>query len=197
MNWSAVSAWLDENTVPDLSKISRHQIEVLYIDPRASNVAAVKKMCTSTLVGAYVAASWYGSDPVAAANLASKQVQAYFPKVGAEAPPAMLDLEDRTLAWKATFIRQYRRHQPARPTAYTDAPFKSGEAPISVLGQESMPVFVQLYQGDMSPVDASAAILDVCRAGMPALMVHPFYDGAVPVNYGARDGCFFTLGRLP
>lgn len=200
MNWSALAAWLYENDQLDVAKAKAHGIEVIYIDPRSTNAAQVAAAIRAAGLtpGAYFATSWWPhATPAEFAQSVSNLLNHVLPRVGtAEAPPCMLDLEAVTYTWCAAAIANYRRHQPLRPTAYTNEPFKdSSIVPIDALIKAKMHWYLQLYAGDMTPVNEARATLQVCRIYPPS-MVHPFYDGAA-LPSDAQDGCVFTLERIP
>lgn len=202
MNWGARAAWVYENTMPDVAKAKQHSIEVVYIDPRSTNAKAAIASIEGAglLAGAYVASGWYGDamDGVTFAGRASNLANAVIPRVGtAEAPPLMLDLEGRSQSWIAHALVEYRRHQPARPTAVTTEPFKDGTVlPMQGFRDAKVHWYPQLYHGDMSPADHAAVVLDAARWLGDATLVHPFYDGAA-LPGDARDGAVFTLERIP
>lgn len=198
MDWSVLAAWIYEDDDVDLAKLAAHRIGVVYIDPRSSNAAAVRdKLRAAGLVcGAYFATDHFpGLTGQGFALAVSQKLNALLPRGGApEAPPAMLDLEGCDAAWQAQCLQTYRSYQPARPTSYTNAPFQGGLLPVAAINTARMPMYVQLYYGGMQPADGAAAVLDAVRAGVAD--VRPFYDGAA-LPSDARDGCVFTLERIP
>jgi hypothetical protein len=200
MNWSAKAAWLYAGNQPDWGKVAKYGIQVIYIDPRDAIYAKqlVADIRNRGLTpGAYVATSWYVGTSEGFGDYVSFLANSVIPKGSlAEAPPLMLDLETVPIYWAAAIIREYRKHQPARPTAYTNEPFKdSTVVPTVIMQQANLHWYVQLYQGDMTAVDPAAAMMQVARI-YPPNMVHPFYDGA---RWGTdhKDGCYFTLERMP
>lgn len=202
MNWSARAAWIYKDTQPDLAKAKKYGVEVIYLDPRASNAAAVRDAirASNLVAGLYVASNWYGANVIGDAfgRLAATVANRVIPRPpNAEAPPLMLDLEGRTKTWMLGALTEYRRYEPARPTAVTTEPFKDGTVlPLAEFRAADVEWYPQLYHGDMSPADPAAVVLDASRWLGDATKVHPFYDGAhFPGD--ARDGCIFTLERLP
>lgn len=200
MDFAARAAWIYENATPDLAKIHRHEIKVIYIDPRSLNAAAVISLMryAGVVVGAYFADSWHEEmTSTEWAAWASKLLNQVLPRVGtSEAPPCMLDLETHDIARASNIISAYKSHQPARPTSYSNGAFQAPNAPWSMLHKYNMPYYVQLYNGDMSPADAARASIEVCRYHSSAKLVFPFYDGA---RWGTDqvEGCYFTLERMP
>lgn len=201
MDWGARAAWIYLNDQPDYAKLTRNRITVVYLDPRSTNAATVitDLRAHGLVAGIYTVPGWWGtSDPAAYAKTTSDLANRLIPRQRpAEAPPLMLDLEGVSKDWQAETVAAYRRYQPARPTAYTNAPFQDGTVvPTQTLVDAGLHWYVQLYYGNMSPCDPAAALLEVCRWAYPPTMVHPFYDGArVPGDW--RDGCVFTLERMP
>lgn len=200
MNWSALAAWLYENDQLDVAKAKAHGIEVIYIDPRSSNAAEVIAAIRAAGLtpGAYFATSWWeNATPAVFAQHVSDLLNATLPRgSAAEAPPAMLDLEAVAYDWAQLAVQSYRTHQPARPTAYTNEPFKDGSVvPLAALMKANLHWYVQLYADGMEPVNAARAMLQTCRL-YPPMQVHPFYDGAA-LPSDAQDGCVFTLERIP
>lgn len=201
MDWFAKSAWIYEDATPDFDKCKKYGIKVIYIDPRSNNVEAVVSeiRAAGLTPGAYFADSWslVGETGAQFADWINVILTMKLPRgTLMEAPPCMLDIERKDVTWASNCISRYRAHQPARPTSYTNAPFQGNYIPHGALVKYNMNLYVQLYYGDMSPADASAAILEQIRLGMPPDMTHPFYDAA---HYGSdqRDGCYFTLERMP
>jgi hypothetical protein len=206
MDWNRLAAWLDKDDTPDYPKLAQHNIGVVYIDPRSTNVRDVKGGCAThgIIAGIYIAADWMPSWTAAMyADWTSEQLNTFLPRsTHPEAPPCMLDIEKpRGTAWAETFIQAYRKHQPVRPTSYTNEPFQGGLVPVGALALAKMHWYPQMYYGDtlpdgrLRPADAAAVMLEAARE-YPAEMVHPFYDGK-QLPGDARDGCVFTLGRIP
>lgn len=201
MNWNSRAAWIYKDTMPNLSTASKYGIRVIYADPTSSNILDVFNFLRTNniLPGAYFASSWVPEEQtgIQFADWVSNTLNKVLPRgTLPEAPPCMLDLERPDRNWAIECIKHYRTHQPSRPTSYTNAPFQGGYVPTSDLKTCNMHLYIQLYYGDMSPADQSAAILEQIRQGMPSNMVHPFYDGA-RYTADARDGCYFTLERMP
>lgn len=205
MNWLARTAWIYENTVPDYPTMRAHGIEGLYVDPRSANAAAVIAGLRANgflVAGIYVATSWMsGCSPdafaAAAAQYAHQLVpQAYPLATQQEGAPVMLDLEGVTPAWATAAIRSWRKLRPRQETAYTNAPFQGGNVPTMEIVHADLHVYVQLYYGDMRPADPAAALLELARQGVPPQRLHGFYDGAC-LPSDARDGCVYTLERIP
>lgn len=198
MDWNAKSAWIYKGSVPDVEKAHRFDIKVIYVDPTSENVEHVIDLLHSNgiVAGAYFADSWTTTTAPMFADWISETLNTILPRGRMpEAPPCMLDLERQDLAWQKACLTRYRAHQPARPTSYTNAPYQGKFVPVPDLIKHHMHLYVQLYYGDMRPADPSSALLEQLRSGMPANMIHPFYDG---IHYAAdsRDGCFFTLERM-
>lgn len=199
MDFSARAAWIYENGVPDINKIHKYGIKVVYIDPRSTNAKAVIAQLRSAgiIAGAYFADSWNEQmNPTEWAAWASKLLNQVLPKIGAEAPPCMLDLETHDTVRQGALIDKYRSHQPSRPTSYSNGAMQAPNAPWAQIKKYALPYYVQLYIGDMTPADAARAVLEVCRYYGDAKKIYPFYDGA---RYGTDqiEGCYFTLERLP
>jgi hypothetical protein len=186
--------------VPDRAKITKYAIGTVYVDPRSTNAAEVIASLRAYGVtpGLYECPGWYGNPtpPTFVAAVAA-HANELIPRVGASAPPVMLDLEGVSKDWIASAVRLYRKSQPRRPTAFTTEPFQDGTVvPFGALLNANMEWYPQLYHGDMSPADPAAVILELCRWGFPAAKIHPFYDGAnLPLDH--RDGAVFTLERCP
>lgn len=200
MNWSALAAWLYESDTPDYSKLAAHAVEVVYVDPRSSNAAAVIADLRAHAIapGIYTVPSWEPSmDGPTFAKWTSDQLNALLPRAGApEAPPFMADLEGVDVAWQTAFLGSYRSYQPARPSSATVAPFQGALIATTYLNGHGFHLYPQLYYGDMSPADPAGVLLEMARQGFPAASLHPFYDGTrLPID--ARDGCVFTAERLP
>jgi hypothetical protein len=200
MDWNARSAWIYENTAPDLAKAAANKITLIYIDPRSYNAATVIAMCRVTGIdaGIYAVPNWRPEmTGPEFADWVNGLLQDLLPKTAAnvEAAPFMADLEGVTTAWMRAFIRRYRQHQPSRPTSITVAPFQGGLIPTDAIQKAGMHLYPQLYYGPMTPADPSAVLLEMARQGMPANMLHPFYDGAA-IPSDARDGAIFTLERI-
>jgi hypothetical protein len=198
MNWNAKSAWIYEETMPDIAKARKYGIEVIYVDLRSSNAKSVieRVQGAGLIAGAYFAPDWMPSVSANGfADWVSQQLNTLLPKK-LEAPPCMLDLEVPT-QFAVDVITRYRSHQPNRPTSYTNAPFQGNLVPISTIAKWGLHMYVQLYYGGMQAADASAALMEqVRRGGMLSQAIHPFYDGAAYAK-DQRDGCYFTLERLP
>jgi hypothetical protein len=200
VDWGKLGAWIYQDGVPDYAKLARHNIGSLYVDPRSANAAQVLADATAHgyQAGLYIVAAWApGMSGAHFAKYASDHLQRLTPWRYPEAPPCMLDLEGVSKDWTAECVTSYRTYQPRRPTSYTNEPWKDGTVvPTDVLKAAGLHWFVQLYYGSMAPADSAAAVLEVCRWGYNPTMVHPFYDGQrLPAD--ARDGCVFTLERLP
>jgi hypothetical protein len=199
MDWNARSAWLYKGSVPDINKARLFNIQVIYVDPTSNNVEGVIQVIRDNglVAGAYFADSWTTTTANQFADWISETLNDILPKGRMpEAPPCMLDFERADRNWQENCLNRYRAHQPARPTSYTNAPFQGKLVPVSALVKHDIHLYVQLYYGDMRPADQSAAILELMRYGMPASKTHPFYDGA-RYSADARDGCYFTLERMP
>lgn len=201
MNWNTKAAWIYKETMPNLNTAGKYGIKTIYADPTSTNVIEVFNFlrANNILPGAYFSDSWAvnGETGTQFANWVSDMLNKVLPRgTLPEANPCMLDIERQDRKWAIECIKHYRTHQPSRPTGYTNAPFQGGYVPTSDLRTCNMHLYVQLYYGDMSPADPSAALLEQIRQGMPSVMVHPFYDGARYTN-DSRDGCYFTLERLP
>jgi hypothetical protein len=200
MNWRAVMTWIDKDAGVDFAKCRRYGITIILVDARSVNATQViAEIRAQGLTAALYFATWpqYPVDAGAFAAEVSRVSNILIPRTGPEAPPLMLDLEQKSKQWIHDCISTYRRYQPHRPTAFTTEPFQDDTViPMHAIHRAGIHWYVQLYRGDMSPVDSSAAVLEVCRWGFPADMVHPFYDGArLPADH--RDGAVFTLERLP
>lgn len=199
MNWGDLSAWVYQDSIPDTAKAKAHGIAAVFIDPRSSNaeaqIAAIR--AAGLTPGIYTSLSWGPPDPTSFAKWTSDALNHFLPRNGAPvAAPYMADLETTDVRWVETFLSTYRKYQPQRPSAYTNAPFQGGYVPAAALVAARFEVFIQVYYGDMSAADGSAALLEQARHGVPAANLHPFYDGAA-LPRDARDGCVFTLERLP
>lgn len=200
MNWYARSAWVYENWAPgdsDAAKLKQHGIELVYIDPRSTNAAEVIQWLHDNGFGygIYFDPSWFNwPSPLATAKLAA----GYLSKLGLNGSfqPVMFDLETKSTAWVTAFLVAWRVLRPTRATAYTNSPFQGGFVPSLRLRLARVHVYVQLYEGEMQPVDSAAALLEIGRQGTPASMLHPFYDGAA-IPGDSRDGCVFTYERIP
>jgi hypothetical protein len=201
VDWTALAAWIYLDSTVDWAKVDRYKISTVYIDPRSGNASEVRddirahgKQC-----GAYTVAAWKPDLGGAAFSVwTSQRLQALLPRqAGSEAAPYMADLEAVSQQYQRDFLTDYRRRQPARPSSYTNEPWKDGTVvPIPELVKSGFHWYPQLYYGGMSPADGAGVVLEVCRWGFPADRVHPFYDGArLPLD--RRDGCVFTLERLP
>lgn len=199
MNFAEKSAWIYKETDPEVEKAAKYGIKTVYVDPRSANAPQVvsKLRAAGITAGAYFARDWQPTmTAIELAAWISQRLNALLPKTAAGAPPVMLDMEvGGNTKFAADLILAYRAHQPARPTAYTNAPFQGGYVPYVALQQRGMPFFVQLYYGGMQPADAAAAILEASR-NMNPRDVFPFYDGAHPTA-DQREGCYFTLERMP
>lgn len=200
MNWSGKAAWIYEDATPDLvAKAQRYGLKVVYLDVRrtghAASIAALRN--AGIVAGAYFASSWFATSAVAFADEVNVILNGALPKgTAAEAPPCMLDLEECPVQWVNDCLVRYREHQPKRPTALTDEPFQGGVLPWPEIRAAGMHYYPQLYHGDMSPADGAAVVLEACRYLGDPNKVHPFYDGE---HWGSdqRDGCYFTLERMP
>lgn len=199
MDFMTKAAWVYANEQPDVAKAQRYGINVIYIDPRSGNhvaeIAAFRG--AGILVGAYFASSWFGTTGTAFADQASKILNTVLPKgTLPEAPPCMLDLEECPVQWVTDCLVRYRQHQPNRPTSLTDEPFQGGVLPWDEIRNAGLHYYPQLYHGDMSPADGPAVVLEAARYLGDPNRVHPFYAGE---RWGSdqRDGCYFTLERLP
>lgn len=196
--WDGRSAFLYLNGVADLSKIERYRLDTILIDLRSENAAAVITLLRSRGIrpGAYFANSWYPqASPSLFASWCSTQLNAFLPRTNGDAPPVMLDLETHDVIWAVACIQAYRRYQPRRPTAYTNEPFQGPLVPVDALRVANMPHFPQLYYGDMRQADP-AAVMREAITYYSAAKVHPLYDGERFAE-DQRDGCYFTLERMP
>lgn len=193
----AKSAWIYQNTDPDLAAISKHGVDMIWLDPRSTNAAQVIQKLHSAGVsyGLYYAPSWDNwPSPRATAKIAS----AHLKRLGlnSRTQPIMFDLETQDVAWVRKFLLAWRVLRPTRSTAYTNAPFQGGYVPSLALKLARVQVYPQVYYGDMRSADGAAVVLELIRQGTPASMIHPFYDGAaIPAD--SRDGAIFTLERVP
>jgi hypothetical protein len=195
-----LSCWVYKESVPDRAKITKYQIGQVFIDPRSTNAVEVIASLRQYGVtpGIYECPGWYNNPtPTQFVAQVTAHANELIPRLIASAPPLMLDLEGVSKQWIASAVTLYRKSQPRRPTSFTTEPWQDGTVvPIKELVAAKMDWYVQLYRGDMSPVDAAAAVLEVCRWGYPPSMIHPFYDGAnLPLDH--RDGCIFVMERLP
>lgn len=196
----SLSAWVYAGWTLDRDRIARYGIDTIYIDPRADNAHDVIKSlrANQTRPGLYIDPHWQGddADPHDFADWCSTGLENLLPRDGRNpADPFMADLEGFASDWIVAFIIEYRKHQPHRESGATIEPFQGGLIPTLDLTARGFNIYVQTYYGDMRPADAAACVLEQARAGDP-LRVHPFYDGAaLPPDH--RDGCIFTLERLP
>lgn len=202
MDWNRLAAWIYLSSTVDWTKAYAYDVGVIYVDPRSPNAAAVIADIRShgCSPGIYTVPSWAptlgGSD---FAIYTSDLLNKFLPRGAlAEAPPYMADLEARSVTWQQSFLTTYRSYQPARPSSYTNEPFKNGSVvPIPDLKTAKFHWYPQTYYGDMSAADAAAVMLDLCRWGYEPSMIHPFYAGERFPWEDHRDGCVFTLERLP
>lgn len=192
------SAWIYPGTSPDVAKCAANGITTVYLDPRdAQATATIAKLHASGIVaGLYFDPSWYGyPGPLATARLASGHLS----RLGLNGSwqPIMFDLETQNVSWVRQFLLAWRVLRPLRATAYTNAPFQGGYVPSLALKLARVDVYIQLYESNPPVgIDPAAALLEIARQGTPASRLYPFYDGAAfPAD--ARDGCIFTLERLP
>lgn len=203
MDWTQLAAWIYRDSTIDLAKIRAHKIGTVYVDPRSSNAATVcgALRFEGVTPGLYYSPGWFaGPTPQQHAQKLSDYVQKAGIISGGE--PVMVDLELLSPPWVRTFLTSLHAHLPRRPLAYTNCPFQNETVvPVATLAGFGMHWYPQLYYGDtlpdgrLRPADAAAVIAEVARIYPPEL-VHPFYDGAaLPAD--ARDGCVFTLERLP
>ena len=200
MNWNALAAWLYLNDEVDWAKADRYGVQVIYFDPRSGNAPHVRDeiLAHGRLPGIYTVPNWCpGLSGSQFALWTSQQLQRLLPRTGAEAPPYMADLEAVSIDWQRAFLQTYRSYQPRRPSSYTNEPFKDGTVvPVPELAAAGFHWYPQTYCGDMHAADAAAVVLEVARWGFPADRIHPFYAGErLPADH--RDGCVFTLERLP
>ena len=192
------SAWIYPGTVPDKAKCAAHDITTILLDPRdgAAQSTIAKIHADGLIAGLYFDPSWYGyPSPLATARIASGHLK----RLGLNASwqPVMFDLETKDVAWVRKFLLAWRVLRPTRSTAYTNAPFQGGYVPSLALKLARVDVYVQLYEGDPPVgIDPAAALLEIARQGTPASRLYPFYDGA-SLPSTARDGCVFTLERIP
>lgn len=205
MDWSRLAGWLYENGTPDIEKLRRYKIGVVYVDPRSLNAEQVIRDLRAAGVnaGLYEVPQWYpGITASAFATKVSTDIQRLIPQAyplptQTQGAPVMLDFEQLPRQWIADFAASYHRLRPARETCFTTEPYKYGQdIPIPELAALGWPWFVQLYTADMSPVDDPAWALLAIARGYPPQLVHGFYDGARPPAR-ATDGAIFTVERLP
>jgi hypothetical protein len=201
VNWDARAAWIYEDTgFSDVApKLTEHQIGAVYVDPRSANIEAlIADIRSHGLVpGIYTDPSWMPQmNGVGFAQWTSYMLNKYLPRTSGEAPPYMADLEQMSLPWQRTFLAAYRLRQPRRPSSVTVAAFQGPVLALTTMRLLGFHLYPQLYYGDMSSADAAAVVLELVRLGFPADRVHPFYDG-VRLPSDARDGCVFTLERIP
>jgi hypothetical protein len=197
MNWTTLGAWIYKDDTYVKAICDRHNIGVIYIDPRSGNAqqVAASVRADNRTAGVYYVPGWTpGPTPQQHAQIVSDYVQKAGIIVTGE--PVMLDLEQLSIPWVEAFLKSYRQHLPQRPTAYTNEPFQNETVvPVATLQKYGLHWYPQTYYGDMSPADSAAVMLEVSRIYDPT-MVHPFYDGAhLPAD--VHDGCIFTLERLP
>lgn len=205
MNWRSLAAWLELDADADLTKCARYGITLVYVDPRSGNAAAqVAKLREGGFnAGIYAAANWRPElDGAGFAEYVSLFVKALIPQAfplpsQSAGAPVMLDLEAVSIAWTSACLARWRQLRPIRETAYTNEPFKDPSVvPFADLEAAGLHWYAQTYYGSMTPADAAAVMLEPARWGFPADRLHPFYDGArLPGDH--RDGCVFTLSRLP
>ena len=93
--------------------------------------------------------------------------------------PVMLDFEpsDGSTAFWAAFVAAWRALRPGRVTDFTPEPFKASVLPLQLLADARFDVKVQLYYGDMSPVNAWDACKEYERRGFPPEGIFTFVDG--------------------
>lgn len=202
MDWMRLGEWVDKGQAPDDGKIARWNIGTVFVNPTDSNARTyINDLFRKGIqAGIYEATSWYpGVDPATFAGLVSADIGRLIPQAGVH--PVMLDLEAIAPAWVSSFLKYYRHSRPVRETAYTNEPFKDGTVvPIPDLLAANIHWYIQLYRGDMTPVEKACAMMEIAR-GYPPNMVHPFYDGKDPtlgdVLLLKSDGCIFTQQRLP
>lgn len=186
-----MDAWIYKDGVP------RAWDGLIYLDPRSINAAEViqKLHANGKRYGIYYSPGWDSwPGPLAAARTASKHLSRL--GLNGSDQPIMFDLETTNVAWVRRFLAAWRTLRPFRKTAYTNAPFQGGYVPSLALRLARVDVYIQTYYGDMRPADGAAALLEIARQGTPPARLFPFYDGAhIPAD--ARDGCVFTLERIP
>ena len=199
-DFNARAAWIYINTVmtDDLvAKARKYGIKVIYIDVRRTDAKNVISFLTARgfIVGAYFASSWTEAGGAAFADYISAELNALMPRTSG-VHPCMLDFEEKPIAWVDAALVRYRQHQPGRPTSLTDEPFQGGVLDWNQIKTAGMPYYPQVYHGDMSLADAAAVVLEAARYYGDPKMVHPFYSGE---HFGTdqRDGCYFTLERMP
>lgn len=202
MNWQARSGWIYQGTAwGDVQqKADANAIAVVYVDPRSANAAETVGAIRldGATPGIYVAHNWWpNTSTVVFATMASNYVEDLLQPD----EPVMFDLEPVMTVYAMHLAAEWRKRRQQRPTAVTVAPFQGAYVPVAALVSRGIHVYVQCYYGDtlpdgrLRPADPAAVCLEMAREGNPAF-VHPFYDGAA-LPSDARDGCVFTLERLP
>lgn len=197
MNWDTLGAWTDRGWTLDAEGIAAYNLGYVMLDGRDDVRPVLTSLAGHALGGCYFVCSWpeLPTDPAAAAKWVSDRLNLLLPRqYPTEAPPCMIEFEGRSSGWIESFTVPYRQHQPQRPTAAVVAAFQGGNVPTSLLTRQFQ-LYVECYYGDMSPADAAACVLEQARR-LSAWTVRPMYDGAnLPADH--RDGCVFTLERLP
>ena len=201
----SLSGWIYQGTGwGEISgKVAAHGIDTVYVDPRSQNAPQV--VADAGLRAAvYVVAGWpqVPVDAPQAAVWVSDQLERLIPR--GERPralPAMVEFEGTTPSWQAAFLHEYRKYQPRRPSSAAVGALQGGNVAAGAFMVAGFDLYVETYYGDtlpdgrLRPADAAACVLEQARAADPH-RVHPFYDGAaLPADH--RDGCVFTIERLP
>lgn len=196
------SAWTYRGWSLDVDRIHKYAVELVYLDGRDDVRPTIDELRGAGVgVGVYVVATWpeVPANPVAAAQWTANRLDLLVPRAGLSVAPAMIELESTTISYQAEFLREYRRHEPRRPTSVAVAALQGGLVNVAAIGVAGCDLFVETYytnpDGTLRPADRAACVLEQARR-LGADRVHPFYDGAdLPYDH-LRDGCVFTLERL-
>lgn len=111
----------------------------------------------------------------------------------------LANIEAHDGAYPLEWLREWRRHRPARQTGWALEGLQGGRLPrelvLAIAADPNLQVIPEAYTGNMAPMDADQVRADLIEAGIPRGRVAVYYDGARPP--GHWDGVMFTLERLP
>jgi hypothetical protein len=200
VNWNARAAWINEGQGLDVDRAHKYGLTILYVSARGATKQLIADIQAAGLIaGLYADPSWTpGITAPVFAKQASDWLQTFVPRPWPnEAPPFMADIEVHDPAYVTAFLAEYRRWQPARPSSITVEPFQGGLVPTDEIAARGFHLYPQTFYGDMSPADEAGVLLELTRQGFPAAALHPMYAGERFPARDARDGCVFTIERLP
>jgi hypothetical protein len=201
------SIWIDFGQNPDNAKFTANGINCAYFDGRwiaakTDPIGYLKSVKTSS-VGLYLCDphQWPNTgptDPVAWAKWGYDLIQHHAaPGTGGDWPRVDLNYEQDDPQWLLAMLRQWRKNNPHRTTAFVVQANKASiYAPVAQsIAALNVIVKPECFVGNMQRVESSHEIQSWAAAGIPNSLLEPMLDAS---QLGAFwSGTCFTMGRLP